>query len=238
MKWRALLLGLLLQGCAGAEDAKPTFDATVGYEVRTGQPQLVAVRGQSEASVIVDAAWLSLGTTELHDREQSEVVAVPALGALDHLDSRAKLRHVELRSDARYCDVSLAFRPADSQPSAAPAELVGHSILLTGTREGVAFRLASTLDTRIAPLASCFRLEEDYGGMLFVFDLTVWLRDLPWSKAETDAGGTLVIDGEHSPEFRREFEARLGRGIELYADTDRDGRLDADWIPLGAGEGV
>lgn len=237
MKWRALLLGLLLPGCAGAEEVKPTFDATVGFHVRTGQPQLVALRGQSQASVVVDAAWLSLGTVELHDPEQSEVVTVPPLGALDHLASAAKVTHVELRSDARFCQVNIALSPPHSQPSAAPAELAGHSILLTGTHEGLAFRLASALDTRLWLQTSCFRLVEADGGILFVFDLTTWLRDLPWSKAEMDADGNLVIDAEHSLELRREFEARLARGIRLYTDADRDGRLDADWIPLGAGEG-
>jgi hypothetical protein len=234
VKWRALGLGLWLLGCAGTETGNPSFDGTVGYDAYTTQPSQVALL-RGDASVVVETAWLMLGDVQL-DPCGGEAVDVPGLGAGDHVGSQAPVTHVELR-DTDYCEASIALQPAE-QPSAAPAELKGHSILLTGTYEQRPFRILSALDMRVSldtNPAEGFGLDAEHAGVLFAFDVAVWLRDLPWSKAMQAADGTLLIDAEHSPEPLRAFETQVVEGIRLYGDTDGDGKLDADRDPLAGG---
>jgi hypothetical protein len=234
VNWRALGLGLWLLGCAGTETGNPSFDGTVGYDAYTSQPQMVALRGQSEASVIVDAAWLVLGDVQIGSSDScgsEPVVDVPGLGVGDHVGSQAPVTHVELPAGAHYCEVSIALGLAEETPAAAPAELAGHSILVSGTHEGRAFRISSAMDRRVSLSvrpAEGFVLDADYSGLLFGFDLARWLKDLPWSKASTDADGTLLIDTEHSPEALRAFEAQVDEGIGLFTDPDGDGKRDAN----------
>jgi hypothetical protein len=231
VKWRALGLGLWLLGCAGTETGNPSFDGTVGYDAHSTRGA-VALRATPDVPVVVQAAWLTLGDVQLGNEA---VVDVPGLGAGDHVGSQAPVTHVELPANVHYREVSIELQLADQPPSAAPPELAGHSILLSGTHEGRAFRIASAMRARVsldALPAEGISLGEDYSGVVFGFDLGTWLKDVPWSEVSADADGTLLIDGEHSPESLRAFEAQVANGIWLFADPDGDGKLDADRDPV------
>jgi hypothetical protein len=145
--------------------------------------------------------------------------------------------HVELPTGVHYLEASIELRVADQPPSAAPPELAGHSILLSGTHEGRAFRIASAMRTHVsldAVPAEGIWLGKGNPGLVFGFDLGTWLKDIPWSTVSADADGTLLIDEDHSPQALRAFEAQVVNGIWLFADADGDGKLDADRDPVAS----
>lgn len=235
MKWRALGLGLWLIGCAGTETGNPSFDGTLGYDAYSSQPAQVALRAaQQDAAVVVDAAWLVLGDVRFDGpgacgEATAPHVAVPGLGAGDHAGTQAPASQVEFES-GRYCAVHLPLEPPKQPPAGAPAQLAGHSILITGEQHGEAFRVASALAMPVtlqAADAAGFELDLAQAGVLLGFDVSVWLADVRWADAPRDDSGTRVIDAS-SPELLHAFETRVAQGVKLFRDLDGDGLLDAD----------
>lgn len=233
MKWRALGLGLWLLGCAGTETGNPSFDGTLGYAAYSSQPAQVALRG--DASVVVEAAWLVLGDVRFDRQERcgdaaAEHVDVPGLGAGDHAGSHAPASSVEFAS-GHYCTVSVALQLPATSPTGAPAELAGHSILISGTQQGQPFRIASALAApvtlRAAP-ADGFELDDAQPGVLLGFDLNAWLANLRWTDAPADGSGMTIIDATRAPDVLRTFEANVAQGVKLFRDRDGDGLLDAE----------
>ncbi|HKP55779.1 MAG TPA: hypothetical protein VJV78_03635 [Polyangiales bacterium] len=233
MRWQALGLALWLIGCAGTETGNPSFDGTLGYAAYSSQPAQVALRG--EASVVVEAAWLVLGDVRFDRQERcgdaaAEHVDVPGLGAGDHAGSHAPASSVEFAS-GRYCTVRMALQLPATQPDGAPAELTGHSILISGKQRGRAFRIASSLAAPVTLRASAaggFELDDAQSGVLLGFDLNAWLLNISWSDAAPDGSGTAIIDATHAPEVLRQFEANVAQGVKLFRDRDGDGLLDAE----------
>ncbi|HKU42582.1 MAG TPA: hypothetical protein VJR89_30700 [Polyangiales bacterium] len=235
MKWRVLGLGLWWMGCAGTETGNPSFDGTLGYDAYSSQPAQVALQAaQSDAAVVVDAAWLVLGDVRFDGpsgcaETVTAHVDVPGLGAGDHAGTQAPASHAEFTS-GRYCRVHLPLQPPAQPPAGAPAQLAGHSMLITGKQRGEAFRIASALTTPVtlqASDAAGFELDDAQAGVLLGFDVSVWLEDLRWADAPRDESGTRVIDA-NAPELLRAFEAHVAEGVKLFRDRDGDGLLDVE----------
>jgi hypothetical protein len=236
VKWRAVGLGLWLIGCAGTETGNPSFDGTLGYDAYSSQPAQVALRGvQDGAPVVVDAAWIVLGEVRFDRPERcgepaTAHVDVPGLGAGDHAGSQAPASQVAFES-GRYCSVRVALQLPKQSPAGAPAELAGHSLLITGQADGQAFRVASALDaplTLSAADAAGFELDDAQSGVLLGFDVDAWLADVPWADAPVDGSGTRVIDAQRTPELSAAFDAHLAQGVKLFRDRDADGLLDEE----------
>lgn len=234
MKWRVLGLGLWLVGCAGTETGNPPVDGTLGYDAYSSQPTQVALRSaEDDAPVVVDAAWLVLGDVRFDRPEHcgqhgSAHVDVPGLGAGDHAGTQAPATQVEFTS-GRYCAVRVALQLPKQAPAGAPAELAGHSILITGRAEGRAFRVASALATPWMLSASDpagFELDDALSGVLLGFDVNAWLADVRWADVPLDGSGTRIVDAERAPELSAAFDAHVVQGVKLFRDRDGDGLLD------------
>lgn len=239
MKWWLVGLGVWLcglTGCAGTETGNPPFAGKVGYDAYSSVPTRVALRAAEQppaakAPIQVDAAWLVLGNVSfLGDGEctgQGELGHAKALGAGDHVGTQAPPTAFELEP-AKLCGVRLPIA-AGEVPSSAPTELTGHSILLTGTRDGKSFRIASQARAEVL-LRSDGRdiaLDDDHPAVLIGFDVAAWLDSIEWSSINSDAG-TLIVDDEHNTAQLAKFEAKIAAGIALFRDANGNGLLDSN----------
>jgi hypothetical protein len=239
VKWRVVGLALCLWGCAGTETGNPSFDGTMGYDAYSSVPTQVALRaaGSDAAPIQVDSAWLVLGNVSfLADGEcdgRGELGHANALGAGDHVGSQAATTPFELQA-AKLCGVRLPIAEVAKLPDSAPAELAEHSIVITGTLDGVQFRIASAVqdDLLLRADANDFALDDAHSGVLIGFDVAAWLADVDWSAASMDESDTLVIDVDHNASLLTAFEARIAAGVALFRDRDRDGLLDPSSTPI------
>jgi hypothetical protein len=238
VKWRVVCLALWLAGCAGTETGNPPFSGTMGYDAYSSTPAMVALRAADTdpAPTQVDSAWLVLGNVSFLGESEcegsGELGHAKGLGAGDHVGSQAPTTRFELPA-SRLCGVRLPIAGQSEVPDAAPAELGEHSILITGTRDGVPFRIASAVREELLLQADGqdFALDDAQSGVLIGFDVAAWLKDIDLQGADL-VEGTLVVDDAHSAKQLAAFEARIARGVALFRDRDEDGLLDDASSPI------
>jgi hypothetical protein len=242
VKWPVVCLALCLWSCAGTETGNPSFDGTLGYDAYSSQPAQVALRAADveSAPIHVESAWLVLGNVSFLGPDEcdgnGELGHAKGLGAGDHVGSQAATTPFELHA-AKLCGVRLPIAGEGKLPDAAPPELAAHSILITGTRDAIPFRIASSVraDVLLRADSKEFELDDDRSGVLIGFDVAAWLADLDWSGAaplNLDESGTFIVDAEHNPSQLTAFEARIGAGVALFRDRDGDGLLDRGSTPI------
>jgi hypothetical protein len=238
VRWRALLCCLLLGGCTGTETGNPSLSGSLGYDAYTTRPSVVALLAAPDPGAdvtVVDSAWLVLGdvgfVAQSDCSQPAEATAhAPGLGAGDHAATQAPATRFDAEV-GRYCGVTLPLMAESTIPTGAPAALAGASILIDGQRPGAQrFRIVSTRQSELflRSNASGFELTDESSGVLIGFDVASWLGTLDWGAAVANAKGVIEVDSAHNPELLAEFERRLGAGIALYVDRDRDGKLDSD----------
>jgi hypothetical protein len=242
VKWRLVGLLFCLGGCAGTETGNPSFDGKLGYDAYSSAPAQVALLAApspaSEAAPIrVDSAWLVLGNVSFLGEDEcdgkGELGHAKGLGAGDHVGSQAPATPFEL-TPAKLCGVKLPIETQTNLPASAPAELSQHSILITGTRDGVPFRIASAVsaDVLLRTAAQDFALDAAHSSVLLGFDVATWLDAIVWSSVDADTSGMLIVDPEHNPAQLNAFDARISGGIALFRDANGDGLLDRDSAPI------
>jgi hypothetical protein len=244
VNWRVVrLLACLvfLVGCAGTETGNPSFDGTMGYDAYSSALERVALRGEpspssDSAPVRVESAWLVLGNVSFLGADEcdgkGELGHAKGLGAGDHVGSQAPTTPFEL-SPAKLCGVRLPLETRSDVSGAAPPELAGHSILITGTRDDLPFRIASAARPDVLlTAAKDVELDAAHSSVLIGFDVAAWLDGIDWSGVTMDDDETLTIDSEHNAAQLTLFDTRIAAGIALFRDANGDGLLDADSEPV------
>ncbi len=237
---RALLfcLGSVLAGCAGTETGNPSIDTQIALTAHSSDHARVAIR-VSEGGLVVDRAWLSLGSVALLAGNDctatSRRFSTAPLGTADHTSGPEVAALAAEVGD--YCGLGVRFEAALIAPLEAPA-LLGHSVLLEGhLADGSAFSLASprATEVRVAALAGSFALDDERFALLLGFDLATWLSRTDFTTATREADGSVRVDETHNPDLLDSFETELAAGLELYRDRDADTALDTNPELLGRG---
>lgn len=241
--WFALWLSIVCTACAGTETGNPSFDGTLGYDAFSSAPSRLALRGASpegddEAPTQIDAAWFGLGEVsflvpELCNKATGGLFPATALGLGDHVGTHAGVTRVEL-VDLDYCGVVVPFQFQHAVKSGAPDDIQDHSVLITGTHDGVPFRFAGNV-TRVALRRFTddeftFELDAKHSGVVIGFDLAAVFEDFDWSTATLDDSGTLRLPNDRAPQ--RAFESGFARSMALYRDQNADGVIDSSNAPL------
>jgi hypothetical protein len=229
---------LAMAGCAGGtETGNPSFEGQLSYTGYSSNSYVGVGAGGSQ--VTVDSAWFELGEVEVAQSTACSIqggarFAIPALGLGDHAAGKHNRTIFEGRSGA-FCTFLLPFAPASQADAGqAPAELAGLSLLLTGSlQDGTPFRIASQAVPRVALTGRTggFVLDEEHARLLVAFDFATWLSEVDFSVAQR-RDGQVEISSEENPELLRLFEGQLAAGVRLFADSDGDGAVDANAVPL------
>lgn len=217
---------VLLLACAPTETGNPPFMASLAFDAHSTDD---AVGFDASDPVVVDEIWIDVGPTrfvldEECDAPETELLA-DALGVEDHVTD-APVRNDFMLEESAYCRVSMPLRVVDALPAGAPPELMGSSLYLRGTADGVPFTLVGPgpydVDLTGAPLP----LSEAERGVLIGFDVGAWLGELDFASAE-QSGGEIVIDASNNAALLGAFESTMNSGIALYRDVEVDGFIDA-----------
>jgi hypothetical protein len=244
VKWLVAAVPLCLWGCAGTETGNPSYTGTLGYDAYSSSPARVALRITGDpgaASIEVSSAWLVLGDVSFLAEGECDgrdtLGHAKGLGAGDHVGTQAPATRFELLR-SQLCGLQLPFQEKAEIPDSAPAELAGHSILITGVRGREQFRIASgaNMNVTLRADAPVIELEHTDAGLVIGFDVAQWLESFDWTGVLPADNGELVIDDEQNPEKLAEFEAHVARGVALFRDRRGDGLLDEGDTPIAHAE--
>lgn len=222
---------LAASGCAGGtETGNPSFTSSLSYTGYSSRPDEVGLREDGSVAT-VESAWFNLDRISVNgagscDTDAIPAFVVPALGAGDHAAGNHNTLKYEARPGA-FCGVNVPFVPV-TESAGAPAELLGHALLLTGKlADGTRFRIVSDATPVVALEASgvAFTLTEKSGNLLLAFDFAAWLSGVDFAEAERSADAILISQEANLPLLQR-FDAALAPGVHLFRDRDGDGVLD------------
>lgn len=229
---RAPWLLLLLAGCGITETGNPELDAELTLRAVSSAPTQVDVRPVEVGVTGVESAWLSVERLEFtygercdegreREYELDEPFVTDAASVVPDTQSL-------LLFSSEYCRVRLRLRPAAS--SAGPADLSGHSLLLTGTlADGTPYLVRSTEDFRLEVRSAIpVPLDEISRSMLISLDVAVWLDGIDLSTATREDDASIRIEPGSNAALLAQIEARIEAAMELFDDDDGDGELDED----------
>jgi hypothetical protein len=237
--WLAVCVaGLAVAGCAGGtETGNPSFEGQLSYTGYSSNSEVGV--GEGGSLLTINSAWFELGEVEVAQSTACSIkegvrFAIPALGLGDHAAGKHN-RTVFQGQAGAYCNFTLPFVPVtQADAGQAPAELAGLSLLLTGSLEdGTPFRISSQAVPRVALTGrpGGFVLDGEHAQLLVAFDFAAWLSEVDFSAAQR-RDGQVQISPEENPELLRLFEGQLAAGVRLFADSDGDGVVDANAVPL------
>ena len=222
----------LLAGCTGGtETGNPVVvTGSLSYTGHSSAPEHIGV-GEGGDVATVSSAWFQLErvgiSTEGCGSGRGQDFDVAALGLGDH----AAGAHVSTAYSAEagiFCSLELPF-VSTSEETAAPDELRGHAILLTGElADGTEFSIVSDAQPRLLleAEASGFELAEGVADALVAFDFATWLDAIDFASAAVD-GSDIAISATSNSGLLEQFESNLAAGVVLYRDAGADGVLDA-----------
>jgi hypothetical protein len=217
---------LSLSACTGTETGNP-FTQPLTVDAHSSNPGEVEIAIPA-GGVLVTEAWLSIdevGISEECSTAKDETVG--NLGVADHAEDEA-LR-VEFTAKTRsYCEMQVPWViAADDAP--VPSEVVGTAIFLAGqSAAGTTFVLRSALTgvVVVSAVDESFELSEPLGGLFLGFDLATWLGGIDLDSAVLAADNSILIDGTSNTNLLTIFESNVAAGLELYRDTNKNGRPD------------
>jgi hypothetical protein len=234
LTWLVLLW--LSAGCAGGtETGNPSFTGSLGYDAYSSAPAVVGLRA-ALSSLNVTSAWLVLGDVDFVRCDDKAAAAehVHGLGAGDHAGEPVPPTSFELAA-GRYCGVRLPVMPDGTLPDDAPASLTNHSIVIQGSLpDGRTFELDGAVSATSFSLRASgegFELDGGHAGVLIGFDVAKWLDGVDFSTA-TESDGRVLVDETHNAKQLEAFDRNMPSGITLFRDSNRDGVLDTDRVPL------
>ncbi len=225
----ALIALLALAGaaaCEGTETGNP-IRAEVRVHAHSSVPAAVAV-AVGAGGAVVTGTWIAAGGLELIGSDCAEASGQTGpLPAGDYASGGAPQLALELL-DPVQCAARVRVTPAAAVGDA-PTALVGHTVLLVGTRrDGTPFQLRTTAagTLTLAATASSFTLDEDMPALFLGFDVATWLDGVDLDGAVANGSGLVLIEPATDPARVAAFDAALAAGVELYRDRDGNGRVD------------
>ena len=236
------LLGLMIASCAGgSETGNPAVTVSVELQVRSSNSGSVAV-GKGADRTVIQEAWVAFGAWEFLPAGQCEALETrqsePDSGAL-LADLAQKGDKTQLELDAAdYCGVVATLEDTNSElPAGAPAELETHSIVVKGERaDGTPFLLAypEGEELILQSVAESFAIDAATTGLLFSFDVYMWMKDMDLDNARVSSDGDIQINGEQNRELLEAFENNLECSLELYEDSNGNGSGDSKDLLLAS----
>ncbi|HEX2869844.1 MAG TPA: hypothetical protein VHP33_01285 [Polyangiaceae bacterium] len=231
-----VLCALACPACnSGTETGNPSLTGALSYTGYSSKPADFSVRdGGSVANI--ETAWLDLDSVSVSPDgdcgiEGGEAFLVPALGVGDHAAGAHNFTPFAAKAGA-FCSVELPFArvPSDAAGGNLPDDLLGNSLLITGTlADGTPFSIASSA-TPVVELraeAAGFALSADQPDAVIAFDFAAWLDGIDFDAAER-SDGQIVISPDLNSSLLATFEQNLAAGVALYRDRDGDGLIDVD----------
>jgi hypothetical protein len=235
-----------LLGCAGGtETGNPSFEGQLAYDAYSSDVTTAALSAGSGdppvGATVIDSVWLVLGDISFSPActpASDAPVHATGIGEGDHAAQGRVVTALAL-AEGEYCSVRVPLERAPEAPTAGPAELAGHSILIQGIApDGAHFRVRSALQSALElTSATPFELNQSAGTVLIGFDLAVWIEAIDWSEAVRD-GDVIVIDEQSNVALLARFEAALASGTGLYrsdGDSPESAPIDSAH-PLARGE--
>jgi hypothetical protein len=128
-----------------------------------------------------------------------------------------------------FCRLQIGFHrlEVEDSPPGAPADLVGLSIIMKGSRaDATPFTVASQM-TEVLTLdgtGGSFELPSGESSLFLAYELGAWMLAL--DLGALPAGPIMVNDSENTDRLRA-FEMAVRASASLFPDQDRDGNLSA-----------
>ncbi len=232
--WSVCALTLMLAGCTGGtETGNPSITGQLSYTGVSSDPTEIGVRQGGDVAT-VDAAWFSLDRVTVSAAGDCGIAGddqfvVDALGIGDHAAGIHNATAFEAVAGA-FCSVEVPFVAVPADERAAPVELRGHVVVLTGElADGTPFVIQSDKPAliRLQATGSGFELSSAAADTLIAFDFATWLADVDFASASVE-GGQVTLSETSNTNLLRQVEARLANGVALYRDSDGDGVIDVD----------
>lgn len=237
MNRRALHAAMLTALCSwsacagGSETGNPVLPTEIALSLRSSDPDLIAVSEGAEGSVLAEA-WIAFGDVIFLNDEDcarfGEIEAPDTTLVIADLARAGVVISIDTEADG-HCGLVVPLPSRnDVLPAGAPDELRGSSIVLRGARaDGTPFLLTHTEheDLELEAIAGTIQTQER--TLLLSFDVATWMRDVDLDGAVVGDDGVIHIDpGENSALLTR-FEENMECSLELYADGNGNGAVDA-----------
>jgi hypothetical protein len=238
---RKVVYALVLALCSGCPtDTGNPFTGEARLHAHSSEAARIAVLADG-TEARVDGVWLSSGPIDFLADDCTAIdgtTAAPAAGD-DYAQPGATQLDVPLTGEP-LCAIAVPLVAAVAVPGA-PAELVGHSLLVTGTRsgDGATFRIrtARTGSVYVPELVAGehFAITREQPAVFLGFDVASWIAGAVDLAAAIPVGGLVAIEAGVDDLRLAAFETNLARGIELYDDPDRSGSASAGEAKLAKG---
>ncbi|MCB9677999.1 MAG: hypothetical protein H6737_23065 [Alphaproteobacteria bacterium] len=211
------------------ETGNPELDAQLRVTAYSTAPAQVGVDAPS-GTLSVGEAWLAIDRVRFVRGAVCDApgeIEIDADGPFvrDAAEPVPEPIAARLPSDD-YCRIRLRLEPAPTA-GPAPAELVGHTVLVSGVRaDGTPWTARTTEDFDIdiraaAPIA----LDAASEDLLVALDVATWLDGIDLDSAVVTNGAIFIETGSNEP-LLAAIETRLEAAFELYDDADGDGEID------------
>jgi hypothetical protein len=230
-----VVLGLVSCAGGGAETGNPMAPISIKLQIRSTEPETVAIK-EKTGGTMIDQAWVSFGVFAFikeglctKDAAESESGPGKSLLVAD-LAAKGPATEMEI-ANGDYCGVLIPLQhPTAELPKDAPAELSNFSMILKGERsDGIAFTLTHAEEEGLGivePTSGTFNVGASQDPLLLSFDMAVLMKEINLDIAELESDGTIRIDKDHNRALLQEFEINIHCAPTLYADANRNGKLD------------
>lgn len=128
-----------------------------------------------------------------------------------------------------FCRLQIGFHrlAIEDSPPGAPADLVGLSILMKGSRaDGTPFTVSSRMTEMLTlnGTGGAFELPSGESPLFVAYELGAWMAALDLG---TLGSGPIVVNDAENTDRLRELEKAVRASASLFPDQDRDGNLSA-----------
>lgn len=218
--------------CAGgSETGNPVAPAEIALSVRSSDPDLIALSEGTDGSVLSEA-WIAFGELAFLNDEQcamfGEIYGDATTLVIADLAGAGVVVAIDADPDG-HCGMVVPL-PArnDVLPAGAPDELRGNSIVLRGERaDGTPFLLTHPEDDDLELEATHGVIQALDRTLLLSFDVAIWMQDVDLDSATVGDDGVIHINAGENVALLDRFELNLECSLELYADGDGNGSVDA-----------
>lgn len=227
-----------LCACAGGtETGNPAVPVSIALGIRSSDPSVVAIHGDSSSSAI-EEAWVAFGDPLFLGKGECGMIDdIPMRGPTRiAADLAAPDATIELEVEpGTSCGMWVPINgrtPEADLPKGAPPELAMASIVLRGARaDGTPFILEHDEQDELEVVATrgTFDVSELGPTLFLAFDVADLMRnvDLDAMDVKPDADGLIRINGtDNHMALHEAFDLQLECSLELYRDEDGNGELD------------
>lgn len=184
--------------------------------------------------LVVTEAWVAVDRVRLRraapcdDTSVTELAGPYAVNMLAR-GSVGELQGIEVETTG-YCRFELRWDELDEAGNGAPAELVGASIYIAGTRQdGTEFVLRSRRndELRLDARDGAFTIDAMTHALFVAFDVQNLFDGVDIDNADIGADDTIRIEEGSNEVLLDQFDANLAVSADLFDDDDDSGDLEA-----------